>query len=938
MELRKFSSKYFSTVSLLAAILFTVTWKAASQRIETTYFDTPLTFSADTVPVKSMLFPVKAVPPRSGITSSDTVPLPSRAQEIKTDTIPRTDTASRINITSSDTTLLPGSDSLRQKTDTFSVRLSKDSFEEPIKYNAEDSAVVKVKSKKIVLYGKTKTDYQNMSLEAPKVEIDQQTQVMTAFNSRDSTGAVVEDAKFADGEQNFTSDTIQFNFKTQKGLTKNTITQSGEMFVHGEVVKKVDSVVTFVKRGYFTTCNLDEPHFGFRSNKIKVINKKVAVSGPTHPEFEGVPLPVYLPFGFFPLSQGRHSGMLPPQFATNDQMGLGLEGLGYYQVINDYWDAKVYGNFYSYGSWSANVNPTYRKRYHYSGSFNFGLQRTKRNFKGDPDYYSNNSYSLTWSHSADSRARPGTSFSANVNASSTSYNKNVPNNANLNFQNQLSSSITYSKSWVDKPYNLTVSANHNQNNQTGIVNLSLPDMGFTVSTIYPFQRKEFAGSKRWYEQLGIGYNGTFRNQISFYDTAFKLRNLLDTAQWGAQHNIPITLSLPPILGGAIVLAPSVSYSQVWLDKQRLLKWNDAANKVDTVINKGFFLDQQVSFGLSFNTALFGTFNFKKGKALRHIIRPTLGLSYAPSLSDKYYDRVRVVTGDTITYAKLQGGIFNGYGNVTSGSISFGIDNNLEMKYKPRKDTSGEFKKLRLIDGFGFNGSYNLLGKTNKLSHIALYFRNNLFEKINLNANADLSPYLRNKFGGDSTEYIWKGASGFRVGRITSGSISMSTSFQSKPKDEEKAKKQKDDLDKQLNDPVLAGDRQRLLDYMRQNPAEFVDFNIPWQVSLSFSLYFAEQAKPDYTGFETVTSASTNFSGSFSLTPKWNLSANGYYDFRTKKLQTFTMSISREMHCWQLSINVAPVGLYRYFNFTISPKSGLLQDLRINRTRSFYTPY
>jgi LPS-assembly protein len=904
-QLRKFSSKYFFTVSFLAAILFTVTWKAASQRIDTTYFGTPLTFPADTIPAK--------------------------------DTIPRADTVpSRIVITSSDTTLLPGNDSIRQKTDTFSVRLSKDSFEDPVKYYAEDSAVIRIKNKKIILYGKTKTDYQTVSLEAPKVEIDQQTQILTAFNSRDSAGSVLEDAKFSDAEQNFTSDTIQFNFKTQKGLTKNTITQSGEMFVHGEVVKKVDSLVTYVSRGYFTTCNLDEPHFGFRANKIKVINKKVAVAGPTHPEFEGVPLPIYLPFGFFPLSQGRHSGLLPPQFATNDQMGLGLEGLGYYEVINDYWDAKLYGNIYSYGSWSANINPTYRKRYHYAGSFNFGLQRTKRNFKGDPDYYSNNSYTLTWSHSADSRARPGTSFSANVNASSTSYNKNVPNNANLNFQNQLSSSITYSKTWVDKPYNLTVSANHTQNNQTGVVNLSLPDMGFTVSTIYPFQRKDFAGSKKWYEQLGVGYNGSLRNQISFYDSAFKLRNLLDTAQWGAQHNIPITLSLPPILGGAIVVSPSVSYSQVWLDKQRSLKWNPAAGKVDTTLDKGFFVDQQVSFGLSFNTALYGTFNFKKGKAIRHIIRPTIGLSYAPSLSKKYYDTVTVITGDKLTYAKLQGSIYNGYGNITSGSISFGLDNNLEMKYKPKKDTSGEFKKLRLIDGFGFNGSYNLLADSMKLSHIALYFRNNLFEKINLSATADLSPYHRNRYGGDSSVYIWD--KGFRAGRITSGSISMSTSFQSKPKDPEKDKKQKEEMDKQLNDPVLAGDRQRLLDYMRQNPAEFVDFNIPWQISISFSLYFQEQPKPDYSGFETITSASTNFNGSFSLTPKWNLSANGYYDFKTKKLQTFTMSISREMHCWQLSINVTPVGLYRYFNFTISPKSGLLQDLKINRTRSFYTPY
>nr|WP_255724183.1 putative LPS assembly protein LptD [Terrimonas ginsenosidimutans] len=906
-QLRKFSPKYFLTVPILAAILFTLTWKAASQRIESSYFDTPLTFSTDTIPAK------------------DTIP--------RIDTVPR-----RTGITTTDTTLLPGADSVTQKTDTFSVKLSKDSFDEPIKYYAEDSAVVKIKTKKIILHGKTKTEYQTVTLEAPTVEIDQQTQILTAMHSKDSAGNIVSDAKFSDKDQNFTSDTIKFNFKTQKGLTKNTITQTGEMFVHGEVVKKVDSAVTYVKRGYFTTCNLDEPHFGFRANKIKVINDKVAVSGPTHPEFEGVPLPVYIPFGFFPLSNNRHSGLLPPQFATNDQMGLGLEGLGYYHVVNDYWDAKLYGNVYSYGSWSANFNPTYQKRYRYRGSLNFGLQRTKRNFKGDPDYYSNNSYTLTWSHSADARARPGTSFSANVNASSTTYNRNVPNNANLNFQNQLSSSITYSKTWVDKPYNLTVSANHNQNNQTGIVNLSLPDVGFSVSTLYPFQRKEFAGSKRWYEQLGIGYNGTFRNQASFYDTAFTLNRFLDTVQWGAQHNIPITLSLPPIMGGAIILSPSISYSQVWLAQQRTLTWNDTEQKVDTAINKGFYLDHQVSFGVSMNTALFGTFRLKKDKSIRHIIRPTIGFSYAPSLSRKYYDTIRVnAAGDSLTYSKLQGGMYGGYGNITSGSITFGLDNNLEMRYKPKNDSTGEYKKLRLIEGFGFNGSYNLLAKTHKLSNISLYLRNNLFDKINLNATANFSPYKRNRLGGDDTLYAWQGPNK-SLGRITAGSISLSTSFQSKPKDPAKDKEKKEEMDKQMNDPIFAADRQRLLDYMRQNPAEFVDFNIPWSFSLSFSFYFTEQAKPDYSGFETITSASTNFNGSFSLTPKWNLSANGYYDFRTKKLQTFTMSISREMHCWQLAINVTPVGLFRFFNFTISPKSGLLQDLKINRTRSFYTPY
>lgn len=905
-RLRKFSLKYLFKGILTALIFFTITWKTQAQRVANPRIDSLLTNRADTIKPR-----VPQSPNPVTIISSDTIPL-------------------------------PGEDSVQQRVDTFSLKLSKDTLEAPVQYYAADSAVVMIKAQRIYLYGKTKTEYQDIVLTAPTVEINQQNQLLTAYNKRDSAGNVTDEAHFAQGEQGFTSDTIRYNFKTQRGLTTNTITNTGEIFIHGSAVKKVDKDVTYVKDALFTTCNLDDPHFAFRANRLKMINKKLAVSGPAHPEFEGVPIPIYLPFGFYPLSQGRHSGLLPPQFATNDQFGVGLEGLGYYKVINDYWDVKGYGNVYSYGGWSANVNPTYRKRYRYSGSFNFGLQKTKRNFKGDPDYYSNNSYSLTWSHAVDTRARPGTSFAANVNASSTSYNKNVPNSPNLNFQNQLASSITYSKSWIDKPYNLTASINHSQNNQTGVVNLSLPDLGFTVSTLYPFQKKDFAGSKKWYEQLGIAYNGTFRNQVSFYDTAFKLRNLIDTMQWGAQHSIPITLSLPPIMGGAVVVSPSVSYSQVWLAQKFRLAWNPATSKVDTTITKGFFIDQQTSFGLSLNTAIFGLFQFRKSKkiqAIRHVIRPSLGFNYRPDLSSQHYYDVQLdATGYKARFSEFQGSLYSGYGEGRTGGLSFQLDNNLEMKLRPKADSSEkEPRKIRLIDGYGFSTSYNFLADSMKLTPLQFYFRTNLFDKININANATLSPYQVDARGRDIGKYAWQGGK-FSAGRLTSGSISMSTSFQSKPKDEQKDKEKKAQMDQQLNDPVLAADRQRLLDYMRQNPAEFVDFNIPWQINLSYSWYFREQFKPDYSGFEKIISSNVNFNGSFNLTPKWNFSVNGYYDFDTKKLQTFTMAISRDMHCWQLSINVTPIGLYRFFNFTISPKSGILQDLRINRSRSFFTGY
>ncbi len=822
--------------------------------------------------------------------------------------------------------------------DTFSLKVSKDALDAPVKYNAADSVVVLIKGKQIILYGKTKTEYKSTTLTAPKVELDQETQIVTAVNSKDSSGEVLEDAHFKDGENEFGSDTIWYNFKTQKGITKNTVTQQGELFVHGQDIKKENDSIIYIRKGMFTTCNLDDPHFAFITNKLKVVNKKLAVSGPAHPEFEDVPIPIYIPFGFYPLSQGRHSGLLPPQFATNEQYGLGLEGLGYYKVINDYWDAKLYGNIYSYGGWSLNVNPTYRKRYRYSGAFTFSMQSTKSNFKGDPDYFKMNTYNISWSHAVDGKARPGTTFSANVNAGSTRFNQLIPNDPQRNFQNQLGSSISFSKTWKDKPFNLTMSANHSQNNFTHLINLSLPNIGFTVNTIYPFQNKNQAGTPKWYEKLGLAYNGVFRNQVSFYDTAFRFKQLLDTMQWGAQHNFPISLSLPPILGGAIIISPSISYSQIWIAQKFRRSWNNAGHKVDTSISKGIFMDQSTAFGLTFSTALYGTYQFKNSKIqkIRHVIRPSIGLSYKPDFSRQHFYTTQVdTTGYKVRFSEFEGSLYGHYSEGKYGGMTFQLDNNLEMKVKSKKDTAdGGIKKVTLVDGYGFSTSYNFFADSMKLTPIQFYFRTNLFNKINISANTTLDPYQVDSRGRDIGKYAWQGAKKFTLGRLTTGSISMSTSFSSKPKDPKKDEERKKQVQQRLNDPTLIADQQRLLDYMQQNPSEFVDFNIPWQVSFSYSLYFSQQFKPDYSGFTRTISSNVSFNGSFSLTPKWNFSTNGYYDFSSHRIQTFQMSISRDMHCWQMSINVTPVGLYRFFSFTISPKASVLQDLRINRSRYF----
>jgi len=905
MRLHKFRSNYLFA-GLLTAIFFTQTWKSTANYSNHQNFYIALTTNIDTVPQNNK----DTVPKRPRINAAD---------------ISRKDTSSKINAVT-DTSIV--------KVDTFDLKLSKDTLDAPVEYQAEDSVVILVKDKKVILYGKTKMHYKDIDLTAPKMELDQGTQILTAVNKVDSTGDVVERAHFTQGETKFQSDTIRYNFKTQKGLTKHTFTMMNEMVMISEDAKRIGDVV-YSRRGTLSTCNLDDPHFGFRYNKIKVVNNKVAITGPVHPEFEGVPIPIYLPFGFFPMSKGRHSGFLPPTFTANEDYGLGLEGMGYYKVLSPYWDVAVRTNLYSYGGWTLNVIPTYRKRYKYQGQMNLSIQNTKLNFKGDPDYTKNKSYQIQWSHSSDSRARPGTNFSANVNAGSTEFNQYVPNNVNKNFQNQMGSSITYSKTF--KTSNLTVSGNHNQNNNLHLINLNLPDVSYTLNTFYPFQRKDLVGTPKWYDKLGVGYNGTARSQVSFYDTAVRVKSLLDTLQWGGQHNFPLTLSLPPIFGGNFLVTPGVSYANKWIGEKVRRSWNSTLDTLETTVTKGFYMDHQVSFNLGFSTALYGTFNFKgpNNLAIRHVLRPTISLNYSPSLSKEHWYKTQVdTTGREYSFAEFERSLFGYYGPEDFGGLSFGVDNNLEMRKKSKKDTTVASKKIRLIDGFGFNGGYNFIADSFKLSSINLYLRSTLFDKINITASTMLDPYLVDSTGRKINKYAWQGEK-FSLGRFPSASLSATTDFKSKPRDEKKEQERKDAEQRLLNDPLLMTDAQSQLDYMRRNPADFVDFNIPWSISLGLSVFYSEQFNPFLNSFEKEFSSNMTFNGSFSLTPKWNFSMNGYYDFDTKNLQTFTMSIAREMHCWQLSINVTPVGPYRYFSFTISPKSGMLQDLKVNRTRYFY---
>lgn len=814
------------------------------------------------------------------------------------------------------------------------LRVSKDSIDAPVNYNATDSGVMIMATKEFFLYGDAKTDYGTAQLEAANIVYDQQTQNIRAYGAKDTTGSPLSNPKFLEGDIVSVNDSIFFNMKSGKGFTKNTNFQQGEIFVNANTMKKVSKDVAFAYKARFTTCNLDDPHFAFRTNKMKIITNKIGVSGPTFPEFEGVPFPIGIPFGIFPLATGRHSGLMAPAFSTSEDFGLGFEGLGYYKVLSDNFDATVRTNIYSYGGWNLNLNSKYIMRYKYMGNFNLSLQNTRilnRNAAINQEYTGGRTFMINWTHSMDQRARPGTSFSANVNFGSTKYNSLLLNNPFQNYQNQISSSISYTKSW-DNKYNLSVNLNHNQNNNLGLVNMSLPNINFNAITIYPFQSKDQVGAGKWYEKLGIGYNGSFQNQLSFYDSALNFRRLLDTMQWGAQHSIPISLSLPSL--GPITITPGISFDEKWFGQQSTKTWNNKTKQVDTSISRGFYRAPNMSFSLGTASRIFGTYKFKKNssiQAIRHEVRPSISMSYTPDLAASYHYTTQIdSTGRNYRFSKYDGGIGGGYSEGTFGGMGFGVDNLLEMKMKDKKDTTeGAFKKVKLIEGFGFNSSYNFLADSFALGNFNIYMRTTLFENLNITSNLTMDPYQTDKQGFRVNKLDFD-PTRLKFGNITSGGLSFSTSFKSKSTDGKETKQKDVPID-----PFMTPDeQQRQLQYAKSNPAEFTDFNIPWTLTLSYSFQFSRYMKPDYSGFQINTYSSLNFNGDFSITPKWKLGGTGYIDVAKRSIQQLSMFITREMHCWQLAINVTPIGLYKSFSITVNPKSGILRDLKINRSRTF----
>ncbi len=827
----------------------------------------------------------------------------------------------------------------------FVPKLSKDSLDAPITYKAKDSIVLVVPDKRFYFYGTANTKYKKTSLSAERMNYSQSTGVMEATTAQDTSGKPYGRPQLDDNGQAFDSDTLRYNITTQRAKIYNTRSKYGEGFVASEQTKREPDNSIFGFRNGYTTCDLDTPHFQFRAKKIKVIPDKLVISGPANLEIEGVPTPLFIPFAIFPITHGQQSGILMPGYVVNAQKGMGLENGGYYIGLGDNFDLTLRGEIYSYGSWSLTASPTYRKRYHYNGGMTLSFANTRF---GDPsvksEFSRSRDFRVTWNHSMDSKARPGVTFGASVNFGTSSYNTfNVYDYASR-VNNNLGSSISFSKSWQGKPFNFTSSLTHSQNLSTRDVNISFPSATFTVNTIYPFQPKEMVGKAKWYHKLGIGYNGTINNSVTFKDSVFGKSQMFDALQSGVKHSIPISFSIPVMKN--FTLSPGVSYGEYWYTKKTKRTFNrdkrisiDSLGGIDTTYEAGFFAARQASASLSLSTALYGMYQFGKNskiKAIRHVMRPTISASYTPDLAKKaYYDLYYTRDSQKVRQSYFTSSSVGVPSEGTSGSISFGLDNNLEMKVFSKKDTSAnKEKKIKLLDGFGINGSYNLLADSFHLSSFNIYARTNLFDKLNITASGNLDPYVVNARGNRVDRYVWQDGK-LSIGRLTNATIAMSTSFQSSDKKSKEKEQEINNIENEQSTDAAFQAQQRQLQQVRKNPGEYVDFDIPWKLDLSYSLSYSKNIIPDSGGVVVSFNQYLSFNGDFSLTPKWKIGVNSGYNFIENKLAYTNVYISRDLHCWQMSINLIPIGTYRQFSITISPKSGILRDLRINRSRTFY---
>lgn len=835
-------------------------------------------------------------------------------------------------------------------------RKKSNSIDAPVTFSSDDSLVYDATAKRAFLYGNSNVKYQNMDLKSDRVQMSLDSNLVHATGKADTTGKLIGKPVFVMGKDTYESDTISFNFKTKKGFINSVYTAQEDGFLTSEKSKRDSSGVLYLQHGRYTTCDQEHPDFYIALSRAKVRPGKDVVFGPAYLVVADVPLPLAIPYGFFPFTKSYSSGFIMPSYGDESSRGFYLRDGGYYFAINDKWDLKLLGEIYTKGSWGLSAASNYRKRYKYSGSFFFSYQNTKNGDKGMPDYAEQTSFKLQWSHRQDAKANPYTSLSASVNFASTSYERNNLSsmyNPQSYTQSLRTSSVSWSSSFSSIGLTLSGTANLSQNMIDSTVSLSLPDLNIAVSRFYPFKRKHMAGKERWYEKISVSYTGQLQNSIDTKESKLFKSNLIKDWRNAFRHEIPIQANFT--LFKYININPSFNFTDRMYTNKETQSWDEENQEAVRDTTYGFYNVYDWRMSVSASTKLYGFWVPSrkifgdKIQAIRHVLSPQVSFSYAPDNGSRYYETYQKTNPDgsveLVEYSPFQNSLYGIPSRGKTGSITFDLGNNLEMKVKSDKDSTG-FKKISLIDEFGLNMGYNMADKERPWSDLTMRIRLKWWKNYTFNLNAVFATYAYeldengNPYVGTHTEYS-KG----RFGRFQGMSQNISFTLtpekikkwfgggddEDKEKDEEKDNTDNTDIESNVDDDLVRG--QHGAEKESAGKAEtdedgYMKFSIPWSLTFGYGISMRENTGGKFNKktmrYPYKFTQTLNFSGNIRISDGWNISFSSGYDFENKEMSMTTASLQRDLHCFNMSCSVV-LAPYTSYNFSFRCNAATLTD-------------
>ena len=842
------------------------------------------------------------------------------------------------------------------------MRARSNGIDAPVKYSAEDSIVYDAASGTAYLYGNSKVDYENMKLASDKVHMNLDNSTVRATGTADSTaeGGIKGKPVFTMGKDEYQSDTMAFNFKSKKGLIKGIYTEQQDGFLSGEVGKRDSTGAVFLQHGRYTTCDKPHPDFYIALSRAKVRPGKDVVFGPAYLVVADVPLPLAIPYGFFPFSKKYSSGFIMPSYGDESDRGFYLRDGGYYFAISDKWDLKLIGEIYTKGSWGVSAASNYRKRYRYSGSFLFSYQDSKTGDKGLPDFAEQESFKIQWNHRQDPKANPYSSLAASVNFATSSYERNNLNslyNPQTLTQSTRTSSVSWSTGFSSIGLSLSATTNLAQNMRTSSIQITLPDLNISLSRFYPFKRKHLVGKERWYEKISMSYTGQLANSISTTEDKILHSNLIKDWKNAFQHTIPVQANFT--LFNYINVTPSFNFMDRMYSKKVTRGWDNTLQKEvvrDTTYGFHNVYNWSMSVGASTKVYGFWTPNRKlfgdKIQAIRHVITPQVTFSYAPNFGARrygYYDSYQYTDASgnvkLVEYSPYQDELYSVPGKYKTEMISWDVSNNIEMKVKSDKDTTG-YKKISIIDELGASMSYNAAADYHRWSDLSMRLRLKWWKNYTFSMNAQFATYAYEldangkPYVGNHTEWGYG-----RLPRFQG--MSQNFSFTLNPeklkkwfgrkddKDDDKVSVDSDgpdtNIESNMDDDLEKG--KYAAKKKRGNIAEtdddgYMSFNMPWSLTIGYGITMRENTAGR---FNTKTmrypykfTQTLNFSGNIRISDGWNINFSSGYDFENHAMSMTTASLSRDLHCFNMSASVV-LAPYTSYNFTFRCNAATLTD-------------